>query len=145
MLSLQYPPNNFRLRESEGKRQIFDAHRKKWVVFTPEEWVRQNFLQYLLQIKNYPASLIAVEKELKLGELSKRFDILVYNRRHEPWMMVECKAMEVPLTESVLQQLLRYNLSIPVTYLVITNGTGTFVFERISGRLEALADIPGWA
>ncbi|MBC6490207.1 type I restriction enzyme HsdR N-terminal domain-containing protein [Flavihumibacter stibioxidans] len=144
MLSLQYPDYAFRSREVEGKRQIFDIHRKRWIVLTPEEWVRQNFLQYLLQVKNYPSTLIAVEKEMKLGELSRRFDILVYDRNHQPWLMVECKSMEVPLNDDVLHQLLRYNISIPVTYLVITNGTGTFVFERKEGKLERMTGLPDW-
>jgi hypothetical protein len=144
MASLQYPSFPFRWRENGGRRQIFDETRKRWVAFTPEEWVRQNFLQYLLQEMNYPATLIAIEKELKLGELIKRFDILVYDNNHKPWLMVECKSMEIPLTEEVLHQVLRYNITIPVPYLVITNGTMSYFFEKRSGKLEMLEQLPSW-
>lgn len=144
MLSIHYPPPSFQIRNEQGKEYIFDALRKKWLLLTPEEWVRQNFIQYLLQDRKYPASLIAVEKELSLGELKKRFDILVYNKNHEPWMMIECKEMKVVLDESVLQQLLRYHISIPVAYLVITNGKETFAWHKTGGELVPLQEIPVW-
>ena len=145
MASLQYPSFPFRWRENGGRRQIFDETRKRWVAFTPEEWVRQNFLQYLLQEMNYPSTMIAIEKELRLGELIKRFDILVYDNNHKPWLMVECKSMEIPLTEEVLHQVLRYNITIPVPYLVITNGTISYFFEKRSGKLEMLEQLPAWS
>src|ERR1700742_5056419 len=106
MIKIYYPPHPFKIREPERKKEeIWDDLRKVWVRLTPEEWVRQNFIQYLLQIKQYPVSLIAIEKEIKLGELKKRFDVLVYNAQHQPWLMVECKATDVALTESVLEQI----------------------------------------
>ena len=77
MLSINYPEPDFRIKKEEGKEFIFDALRRKWLLLTPEEWVRQNFIQYLIKIKKYPSSLIAIEKEIQLGELKKRFDILV--------------------------------------------------------------------
>lgn len=122
MISINYPPHEFRLKNDEGKDFIFDEWRRIWVRLTPEEWVRQNFLNYLVRVKGYPASLIAVEKEIQLGELKKRFDILVYDRNHGPWMLVECKAMGVALTGEVLQQVLRYGMVMPAVFLVITNG-----------------------
>jgi hypothetical protein len=106
--------------------------------------VRQNFLQYLLQVKQYPASLTAVEKEIRLGELKKRFDILVFDAHHQPWLMVECKGMEVALNDSVLQQVLRYNIAVPVPYLVITNGSGCFAYIRKNNQLEVLDALPGF-
>ncbi len=102
MIKIEYPEYIYKIREEAGKELIFDVLRKSWVRLTPEEWVRQNFLQYLVLVKKYPSSLIAVEKELMLGELKKRFDILVYDFNHRPWMMVECKAMEIALDEKVL-------------------------------------------
>ena len=93
------------------------------MVLTPEEWVRQNFLQYLTKIKKYPPSLIAVEKEIKLGELKKRFDIVVFDNFTKPWMIVECKEMNVQLTRAVLDQALRYNITLRAKYVVITNGS----------------------
>ena len=142
MIKIVYPPHPFKIKEEQDKEIIFDEVRKLWTRLTPEEWVRQNFLQYLIQVKKYPPSLIAVEREISLGEMKKRFDILVYNSLHKPWMMVECKAMTVPLTESVLNQLLRYNLSVPVDYLVITNGSYVAGLERKLDGVNVLNEIP---
>src|SRR6188768_1239797 len=123
MIKIEYPPYQPRIKKENEKEFIFDEVRKRWVVLVPEEWVRQNFLQYLTRVKKYPASLIAVEKEIKLGDLKKRFDIVVYDRNSEPWMIIECKEMNVPLDRSVLDQVLRYNISLQVPYLAITNGS----------------------
>lgn len=139
---INYPEPGFRIKKEEGKEFILDPLRKKWIILTPEEWVRQNFVQYLLQVKNYPASLIAVEKEIKLGELKKRFDVLVYDSNHQPWMMIECKSGTVKLDEKVLAQALRYNISVPVGYIVITNGEMTVAWKRDEGGLHLLEDIP---
>jgi hypothetical protein len=142
MVSINYPEPDFRIKKEAGKEFIFDTLRKKWLVLTPEEWVRQNFVQYLIKIKNYPASLIAIEKEIQLGELKKRFDILVYDKDHHPWMMVECKAAEIKLDDSVLQQALRYNISMPVQYIVITNGKETFAWIKEGQRLTLINELP---
>ncbi len=142
MVPIAYPAPSFKIEKREGREYIFDVLRKKWIVLTPEEWVRQNFVQYLLQVKKYPSSLMAVEKEIKLGELNKRFDILVYNRQHTPWMMVECKAMEINLDEAVLQQVLRYNIGVPVDYLIITNGSLCMGWQRNDGQLKPLTELP---
>src|ERR1700741_3574317 len=130
MLTIDYPKNDFRYKREEGKEFIFDELRKQWLRLSPEEWVRQNFIQYLVQVKQYPASLIAQEKKIVLGELTKRFDILIYNQQIEPWMMVECKASTIPLQEHILSQILRYNIAVPVPYLIITNGSQTAGFRK---------------
>lgn len=142
MVVINYPEPDFRIKTEGGKEFIFDALRKKWLVLTPEEWVRQNFIQYLVHSKNYPPSLIAQEKEIRLGDLKKRFDILVYDKDHQPRMMIECKAAEVRLSEEVLQQVLRYNISVPVKYLVITNGNSTYAWERGNNGLQEIDEIP---
>ena len=111
-------------------------------MLTPEEWVRQNFLQYLVQIKKYPASLIAVEKEIKLGELKKRFDIVVYDSNTKPWMIVECKEMNVPLDKTVLDQVLRYNITLRVPYLVITNGNYCMAMLLKDNTMAAIDTLP---
>lgn len=121
---------------------IFDESRKTWLKLTPEEWVRQNFTRYLIHTKKYPSSLVALEKKIMVGEMAKRFDILVFSRRHEPWMMVECKSTSVALNEDVLQQALRYNIAMPVQYLVITNGTNCMAFRKQHMELEPLSEIP---
>ena len=109
MITVQFPEPQFRQKEVDGKRFIFCTIRKRWLLLTEEEWVRQNFVAYLVNGLNYPATLIALEKEILLNELKKRFDILVYDTDHQPWMLVECKAPAVVLNEDVLQQALRYN------------------------------------
>lgn len=143
MIIVNYPEPAFRIKQEEGKDYLFDIIRKRWLLLTPEEWVRQNFIRYLVQVKSYPLSLIAVEKELRLGELKKRFDILVYDNNHQPWLMVECKAPEIKLTEAVLQQALRYNISVPVKYILITNGNETMGWEK-GESLELLNEIPSF-
>ena len=144
MVVINYPEPDFRIKKESGKEFIFDTLRKKWLLLTPEEWVRQNFVQYLIQTKNYPSSLIALEKEIRLGELKKRFDILVYDNNHQPWMMIECKAAEVKLDDTVLQQVLRYNISVPVQFIVITNGSFTHAWQKESNGLQTIHEIPEW-
>lgn len=144
MIHIVYPEHDFRLKKESGKDLIFDELRRLWVRLTPEEWVRQHFLQYLLQGMKYPASLIAVEKEILLGELKKRFDILVYDSNHQPWMIVECKASEVALEEGVLQQALRYSIVVPAPYIVITNGLSSIGWNKSSGQLVEQQALPEW-
>lgn len=142
MVVITYPPPAFQVKEEKGREFIFDQLRKKWIALTPEEWVRQNFVQYLLQVKKYPSALIALEKEIQVGEMKKRFDILVYDSNHRPWLMVECKAMNVQLTEKVLEQLLRYHISTDASFLVITNGEFTFGWIKTDGHLQELSELP---
>ena len=142
---VDFPEPGFRLKKENNVEYIFDNIRKQWLVLNEEEWVRQNFIQYLAQILHYPVSFIAVEKEIMLGELKKRFDILIYNKDHWPWMMVECKARTINLSEAVLQQVLRYNISIPVPYLVITNGNFTYGWEKKGIDLELIQQMPSWS
>lgn len=139
---MAYPDISLKWKEKNGQRLVFDPIRKKWLVLTPEEWVRQHVLQYLLVVKAYPQAYIAIEKNMQLGELKKRFDLLVYDPAHKPWMMVECKAMDIQLNEQVLHQILRYNLAIPVPYLVITNGAEAIIYHKREGKLSTLADFP---
>ena len=144
MIKIAYPPHPYKIKTENGKEFIFDLIRKQWVVLTPEEWVRQNFLQYLLQVKKYPGALIAVEKEIRLGELVKRCDIVIYDKNANPLLMTECKAMEVDLNVTTAEQIIRYNLSLPVRYLVITNGSYCFAFERTGKDFHPLTEIPEW-
>jgi hypothetical protein len=144
MLTITYPEPSFRVKKQGDKDFIFDVIRKKWLLLTPEEWVRQNFIQYLLQVKKYPATLVALEKMIVLGELKKRFDILVYDRQHRPWMMIECKSPSVALDDTVLHQLLRYHISVPAGLLVITNGEYSYAWEKREGQLHGLEGLPDW-
>ena len=144
MVKIEYPPYQPKIKTEAGKEFIFDEIRKRWVVLTPEEWVRQNFLQYLIQQKKYPSSLIAVEKEINLGELKKRFDIVVYDSHTKPWMVIECKEMDMPLNAAVLDQGLRYNITLQVKYIVITNGSHCFAFENSNGEIIELNELPAF-
>ena len=118
---LNLPPYQFKLKKADDRVQIFDAIRKKYVVLTPEEWVRQNFLQYLIQEKNYPSSLIVLEASLKYNQLQKRADVLVYDKSGIPLLMVECKAPSVKITQDTFDQVARYNMIFKVKYLIVTN------------------------
>ena len=145
MIKIYYPSYPFKIREPEkDKEEIWDELRKQWVRLTPEEWVRQNFAQYLLMVKNYPASYIAVERKLRLGELTKRFDLLVFDKAAQPWMLVECKAQQEKLDSRVLWQVLRYNMATPVRYIVITNGGECHAFIRTPTEFEELTAPPAY-
>lgn len=122
MKALNLPSYNFRFKEQEGRTLIYDIVRKKFVVLTPEEWVRQNFIRFLIEEKKYPASLIAVEVGLKYNQLQKRADVLIYNKQGQAYLMIECKAPEVKITQDVFHQIAVYNMSFKVDYLVVTNG-----------------------
>lgn len=142
MIKIEFPKQPVKTKQREGIDEIFDQVRKKWLLLTPEEWVRQNIVQFLLVKKNYPASLIAIEKEIKLGELKKRCDIVVYDRQSQPWMIIECKEMNVTLSEKTLEQILRYHITLPAKFLVITNGSHCFGFEKNNNRFTEINIFP---
>jgi hypothetical protein len=145
MIKIYYPQYPFKIKEEPaGKEFIFDELRKQWVRLTPEEWVRQNFIQYLIQVKKYPSSYIALEKRIKLGELNKRFDLLVFNSAAKPWMMIECKAASIALDKSVIWQILHYNIAVPVKYLIITNGEQCFGYRKGLMDFEGMPVLPGY-
>ena len=124
--------------------QIFDAFRNKFVALTPEEWVRQHMLNYLYEHLHYPKNLLGVEVSLKLNNLSKRADIVVYAADLTPWMIVECKAAEVEITQAVFDQAARYNLTMRVPFLVVTNGI-RLLAARINfqeEKIEMLQSMP---
>lgn len=143
MIKIKYPAYQPKIKKEDTREFIFDEVRKRWVVLTPEEWVRQNFLQYIIAVKKYPAALIAVEKEIKLGDQKKRFDIVVYDKNSRPWMIIECKEMNVELSKQVLDQVLRYNIAMQVPYLVITNGSYCMAFQCSDNKLIELDELPG--
>jgi hypothetical protein len=143
MLHIEFPAHSFQIKVIHQQTCIWDLVRKKWVKLTPEEWVRQNFICYLIQIKNIPPSLLAVEKVIVGSKLRHRCDIVVY-KNHQPWMIVECKEMQTGLTDEVVYQILRYNMFLPVEYLVITNGTHSLAWQRTENGLTVLTDLPAW-
>ncbi|MCU0472657.1 MAG: type I restriction enzyme HsdR N-terminal domain-containing protein [Bacteroidales bacterium] len=122
MKQLNLPEYSFRIAGKEGNQLILDTIRKKYVKLTPEEWVRQNFLQYLIQEGKYPPGLIGVEVMSPYNKLKKRVDILIYDRLGKPVMIVECKKPEEKIDEIVFDQLICYNMGFRVRYLIVTNG-----------------------
>lgn len=142
MIKIDYPAYKPLIKKENGKEIIFDPFRKKWILLTPEEWVRQHFLQYLTRTLLFPAALIAIEKQLLLGEMKKRFDIVLYNKNARPWMVVECKEMKLALTEKVWQQVLRYNSNLQATFLVITNGSFCRAFKKEGNSFIELDVMP---
>jgi len=126
MQKLNLPTYKLRIKSNENKLAIFDIIRKKYVILTPEEWVRQHIVHYLIEDKNYPVSLIAIEKKLSINKLTKRTDILVFNTKGLPHIIVECKAPTVKITQEAFDQIARYNLTLNANYLIVTNGLKHF-------------------
>jgi hypothetical protein len=122
MYKLNLPEFDYKLKKAEDKIWIFDGIRKKYIVLTPEEWVRQHFIQYLIQQRSYPKSLIRIEGGLVYNQLQKRTDIVVFNRQGKPWMIVECKSPDVPLSPATLSQASVYNASLKAEFITVTNG-----------------------
>lgn len=146
MEKLNLPAFEYNIKESDGKVWIYDVLRKKFLVLTPEEWVRQHFLHYLLNHVQYPKSLIKVEGGLKFNRLQKRTDIVVFDRTGNPWMIVECKAPNQPINESTLRQVSVYNATHKAKYIVLTNGMRTFCcrIESDDGGTVMLNDLPSF-
>ena len=119
---MNFPVYSFRFKNSENKVSIFDEIRKKFILLTPEEWVRQHVVQFLLQDKKYPKSYINVEKLIKINDLSKRYDGVVFQPNGEIFLLIECKAPEVPISQQTFDQIARYNLVLKAKYLMVTNG-----------------------
>ena len=132
------------IRNTSNGKEVFDPVRKKYVILTPEELIRQNIILHLVNTKNYPLNLMRIEAGMKLNNMQKRCDILIYNRNLNPLLMVECKAGNVKLSQDIFNQLSRYNLFFRVPYLIATNGKNTYCckinFEKQS--YEFLNEIP---
>jgi len=141
---LNFPTYTFRFKNSENKISIFDCIRKKFVILQPEEWVRQHCIQFLIQEKNYPISLINVEKELKVNKLSKRYDIVVFNPDGSIHLIVECKAPQITINQEAFDQIARYNLVLNATYLMVTNGINHYYCQMDFKNecYQFLKDIP---
>ena len=122
MQKLNLPIYSIKLKKEENKTLVFDPIRKKHIVLTPEEWVRQNFIQFLIEEKNYPASLMAVEMGIDLLNTKKRCDIVLYNTKGLPHMIVECKAPSIKISQDTFDQIARYNMTLKTELIVVTNG-----------------------
>jgi hypothetical protein len=144
MQELNFPRYQFRFKSNENKPLIFDEIRKKFVVLTPEEWVRQHVLQFLLSEKKYPLSHINIEKQLKLHNTVKRYDIVVFNSDGSIQLLVECKAPSIHITQDTFDQIARYNLVADASYLMVTNGLDHYFcqMDQKQQRYNFLKDIP---
>ncbi len=144
MQNLKLPPCSFRITEKMGKRYIFDESRAKWILLTPEEWVRQHFFHFLTRDKGFPGALIAVEKKVVINGLSQRFDMLVFDRKGHPLMIAEFKSPDVPISQSVFQQASRYNELLLAPYCLVSNGMEIYLckMDFESRSVEYLAEIP---
>lgn len=143
MIKIDYPTRKPLIKNENGKELILCAIRKTWMVLTPEEWVRQNLLIYLIDVMKYPASLMAVEKQLKLGDVKKRFDLVLY-KNELPFVLIECKEMNVPISIKTLEQVLRYNINLQAAHFLITNGTDCYGFTNDAGTVKALEAFPSF-
>lgn len=144
MQALNLPSYQLSIREAEGKTKIFDRIRKKMVVLTPEEWVRQNFLQFLIEDKGFPASLIAVEAKVNINGLSQRADIIAYNTQRKPILIVECKAPSVKISQEVFNQAARYNIKLQTQLICVTNGLNHYcaIIDKNGLGYNFLKEIP---
>jgi hypothetical protein len=143
MLKIEFPKDKIVVRQTNGGKQIFDIVRKKWLKLSAEEWVRQHVIHYLVE-QGYPSSLMAIEKQIMVSGLVKRCDIVIYRRDTIPFMIIECKKMDVQLNSDTLDQVLRYHISVPAQYLLITNGRFTYCFEKKQNRFVEINHFPGY-
>lgn len=129
MQLLNLPIFDAKIIEEKGKKCIFDVIRKKYVALTPEEWVRQHFIHFMINVMGYPMGLMAVEAIVKVNQLRQRADIVLYNRQLQPVLIVECKAPDVKVGQETLNQAGRYNQALGASYLVVTNGLVSFCIQ----------------
>ncbi|HTF03568.1 MAG TPA: type I restriction enzyme HsdR N-terminal domain-containing protein [Bacteroidia bacterium] len=144
MSQLNFPAYEFRIQPKGAGKEIFDDVRKRWVMLTPEEWVRQHVVQWLRTEKSYPASLMAIEKVIKVNTLSKRCDVICYHANLAPLVIVECKSPDVKITQDVFDQAARYNLTIGARYFLLTNGLQHFccLLDHENQRWQFLEELP---
>jgi len=143
-MQLQFPAYKFKTKTEQNTNYVFDIVRKKYVAFTPEEWVRQHVLCYLTEDKKYPQSLIAVERGLQMNGRKKRFDVLTFNNSGQPQLLIECKSPEIALTGLVFEQIAVYNSAFQAPLLWITNGLQHIYIQYTTDFLgyEFLDELP---
>ena len=146
MYKLNFPLYQIPIKNKENKTLVFDSIRKKWLKLIPEEWVRLNCIEFLVNEKKISRSLISVEKEFKLNDLKKRFDIVVFNKKGEIYLLVECKAPNVKISQSVFNQISKYNLVLKSKFLMISNGINHYFFVMNFKRqkIEFLKELPSY-
>lgn len=141
---LNFPAYRFRVRATGQSKQIFDSVRKRFVALTPEEWVRQNLIMFLTHDCGYPAGLLAVEKQVKVGQLKQRADIVVFNRAGQPWLIAECKAPNVEIGQDTFLQAARYTSGADRIFYLLTNGLEHFCLYRDGTRFDFMDTLPAF-
>lgn len=146
VIKLNFPEYKFKFKSSENNRYIFDVIRKKYMILQPEEWVRQHCIMYLIQEKNYPKSLINIEKKITINGLSKRYDIVVYNSSGKVNILVECKAPKINISQDTFDQIARYNMALNANYLMITNGINHYfcTMNFVSQTYDFIKELPDY-
>ena len=129
MILVDFPSYDFKVQSIGGKDQIFDPCRKKWVALTPEEWVRQNCVKFLINEKNFPSVLINIEKTIKINKINKRYDIVVYKPDGRIKLLVECKSPEIIINQKTFDQIAIYNMNLKSELLMVTNGLEHYYCE----------------
>lgn len=147
MLQLNLPSAALKITRKENRDYVFDTLRKKYVALTPEEWVRQNFVHFLIRYKNYPVGLLANEVQISLNSTRKRCDTVLYNRNLTARMIIEYKAPSVNITQEVFNQITRYNIVLKVDYLIVTNGINHYCckVDYRNNSYSFLRDIPEYS
>ena len=146
MLQLNLPEYNFRIKKQDDKFLIFDSQRKRYVSLTPEEWVRQHFVRFLIEVKGYPAALLAVEKQLTMNGMKKRCDAILFDKEGQPFMIIEFKAPNVPVTQATFDQVAVYNAKLKVSFFIISNGLEHYCCKvnTETARYEFFPEIPDY-
>lgn len=144
MDKLIFPPFEYRFRENDGKKTIFDVIRRKFLVLTPEEWVRQHLIHYLINTLKYPKSLISVEDGMKVNRMNKRSDVIVYNQKGEIFLLVECKSIYIKLTQKSMDQVSMYNQKYKAKFIAITNGLEVYTckMDYANKKAQFLSKFP---
>lgn len=143
-INLPFKEREFRIKESNSGRSIWDICRRTYVALTPEEWVRQHLIWVMVEDFAYPKGMIAVEKWLQLDRVRRRYDIVVYAPDMQPYMLIECKAPSVPITKEALHQISHYYSKVPAKYMMLTNGSYSFVAEVLEKELRWLKEFPAY-
>ncbi len=144
-MQLNLPSYPFKMRTNDkGKREIFDTFRQKYIVLTPEEWVRQHFLHFLVAERNFPPMLLSIEKAIKVNQMLKRFDAVAYSRSGHPLVLMEFKSPKVKLDHKVVDQIGRYNIKLQLDYLIISNGLSHYfgILDYTKNSFQVLDQIP---
>lgn len=143
---LNFPTPELKIQRDKDQSLVWDIWRKKWVVLTPEEWVRQHIAHYLVNDLNFPLGRIGIEISLRVNKLSKRADLLVYSGVGNPLMLVECKAAHIPISQDTFDQVARYNLALGVPWLIVTNGLASYCCKvnHESSSIDFLERLPNY-